>query len=515
MRIAGIIAEYNPFHNGHAWQIEQLRRRGFDAVVCVCSPGVVQRGEPAMLPTAVRTAAALAGGADLVLSLPAPYAVLSSEGFAAAGVALLTALGCVDTLCFGVEMGRTERIEDEAGDKSGNAAGNTAVVDTAEELMYLAALLEGPEFAPALRAQLNAGLPLPAARAAAAEELCPGAGAILRQGNALLGVDYCRAILRQKSSLVPLALPRMGAAHDAPLAAGATETGESANALQPERGSAAQNGCPPLRPEQAAPEKNIALRSHMKTVSDTAASFPQYASASALRTLAGREGAAALAPYVPEACFTIYRQAEAEGAWLDAAAFSAAALSRLRTLSARELRTVRGAAEGLEHRLAAAVYSAGTWDVLIDTMKTKRYATARLRRFALSAVLGYSAAPGHTAPPDRIVSPSHIVPQGHTPAAGDTEPLVHPAGTAAGALSALPPYLHVLGANEAGRAVLGAAKETARLPLSHSLARLAKTSTQAAAVAAAHAAAEDFTALCLRRPAPMGSAYTAKAQFLP
>ena len=81
-------------------------------------------------------------------------------------------------------------------------------------------------------------------------------------------------------------------------------------------------------------------------------------------------------------------------------------------------------------------------------------------------------------------------------------------------LPALPPYLHILGANEAGRAVLGAAKETARLPLSHSLARLAETGAQAVAVAAAHAAAEDFTALCLRRPIPMGTAYTTKAQFV-
>ena len=419
MRIAGIIAEYNPFHNGHAWQIAQLRQRGFDAVVCVCSPGVVQRGTPAMLPTAVRTAAALAGGADLVLSLPAPYAVQSSEGFAAAGVALLTALGCVDTLCFGVETGRTE------------------------DFTWVADVLEGKDFSSLLREKLDAGLPLPAARAAAAEQLCPGAGAMLREGNALLGVDYCRAILRQKSSLVPLALPRMGAAHDAPLEAAETVD---------------------------APQK-------------------KYASASALRALAGREGAAALAPYVPAACLAVYRQAEAGGAWLDEAAFSTAALSRLRMLSAQQLREVRGAAEGLEHRLAAAIQTAGTWDALIGAMKTKRYATARLRRFALDAVLGYTNALSHTAA------------QGHPPVTG--RPFF------------LPPYLHVLGANEAGRAVLAAAKETARLPLSHALARLAGAGKQASIVAAAHAAAEDFTALCLRRPAPMGLAYTTKAQFVP
>lgn len=431
MRIAGIIAEYNPFYNGHAWQIAQLRRRGFDAVVCVCSPGVVQRGAPALLPTPVRTAAALAGGADLILSLPAPYAVLSSEGFAAAGVRLLSALGCVDTLCFGVTAG------------------------TAEEILHTAALLESPAFAPALRAALDAGLPLPAARAAAAERLCPGAGALLGEGNSLLGVDYCRAILRQQSGLVPLALPRRGAAHDAPLVA-------------PEEAT-------PFVPEEATPSAPFCTPAEMLPGACGGQDVPQkkYASASALRALAGREGAAALAPYVPAACLAVYRQAEAEGAWRDDAAFSAAALSRLRLRSAQELRAVRGAAEGLEGRLAAAVRSAGTWEALIEAMKTKRYTTARLRRFALNAVLGYTDA-----------------------------------------LPALPPYLHVLGANEAGRAVLHAAKHTACLPLSHSLARLAAQSAQARAAAAAHAAAEDFAALCLRRPAPMGTAYTAKAQFV-
>ena len=236
MRTAGIIAEYNPFHNGHAWQIAELKKRGFEAVVCVCSPGVVQRGTAALFPARVRTRAALAAGADLVLSLPAPYATLSAEGFAAAGVALLSALGCVDALCFGTE---TRRLEDIA---------------------QTAALLESPDFPAALRGQLD-----PAARAAAAEALCPGAGAVLRAPNDILGVEYCKALLRQHSALVPLALPRRGAAHDAPL--------------------------------DAAPGR--------------------YASASALRALVRAGGAAALAPHVPPACLRLYMQAEAEGDILD------------------------------------------------------------------------------------------------------------------------------------------------------------------------------------------------------
>ena len=101
-------------------------------------------------------------------------------------------------------------------------------------------------------------------------------------------------------------------------------------------------------------------------------------------------------------------------------------------------------------------------------MKTKRYATARLRRFALDAALGVPAA-----------------------------------------LPSLP-YLHVLGAGEAGLAVLRKAKRTASLPLSASLAVLEKASPPAAQAAALHAAAEDFAALCLASPRPMGTAYTQK-----
>ena len=113
-----------------------------------------------------------------------------------------------------------------------------------------------------------------------------------------------------------------------------------------------------------------------------------------------------------------------------------------------------------------------TLDELVQAMRTKRYATARLRRLVLDAALGYT-----------------------------------------GDLPALPPYLHVLGANETGLAVLRCARQAALLPLSHSLADLAARSAPAARVAAAHAAAEDLTALCLRHPAPMGAAYTAKPVF--
>ena len=288
----------------------------------------------------------------------------------------------------------------------------------------------GPAFAGRLREGLAAGLPFAAARQQAAQAVCEGAGDLLASPNDILGVEYCKAILTQKSALQPLALARRGAAHGAPLGAGAAQ--QTFSSLRAARQAAG------------------------------------FASATALRALAQRSGMEALEPYVPQAALALYLCAQQQGAVLEEARFSTALLCRLRAGCAQGFAHVRGAGEGLENRLAAAVRQAGTAGQLLELLKTKRYATARLRRFALDAALGV------------------------------------PAG-----LPALP-YLHVLGAGEAGLAVLQQAKQAASLPLSASLAVLEKASPPAAQVAALHAAAEDFAALCLASPRPMGTAYTQK-----
>lgn len=98
----GIICEFNPFHAGHRHLIAQVKREN-DGILCVMSGNFVQRGEPAVYNKAQRTRAALAGGADLVIELPTPYATLSAEGFARAGVCLIEATGIADRIAFGAE----------------------------------------------------------------------------------------------------------------------------------------------------------------------------------------------------------------------------------------------------------------------------------------------------------------------------------------------------------------------------------------------------------------------------
>ncbi len=192
MRTAGIICEYNPFHRGHAWQIDALRAQlGVDtAVVCAMSGNFVQRGDFAILRAHARAEAAVRGGADLVLELPLPWAISSAEGFAAGGVGVLTATGAVDTLVFGSECGDTET------------------------LRAVAAALESDAFAALLRQRLAEGTSFAAAREAAACELLGDRAAVLAQPNDILGVEYCKAIARQNAVMEPLALARKSVGHD-------------------------------------------------------------------------------------------------------------------------------------------------------------------------------------------------------------------------------------------------------------------------------------------------------------
>ncbi|MBM6715601.1 nucleotidyltransferase family protein [Gemmiger formicilis] len=188
MKFAGIITEYDPFHNGHATQLQMLRQRGAETIAVCMSSGAVQRGGVPLFPESVRVRAALLGGADLVVALPAPYANTGAEAFAAAGVALLTALGC-DTLAFGAED------------------------PDADRLLQAARLLEAPDLSARLRGYLGQGMTFAAARAKAAEELEPGLSDLLSRPNNILGIEYCKALLAQHSPMQPLALHRLGADH--------------------------------------------------------------------------------------------------------------------------------------------------------------------------------------------------------------------------------------------------------------------------------------------------------------
>ena len=193
IKAAGIIAEYNPFHNGHHYQVETVRRlTGADYVIAAMSGDFVQRGEPAIFDKYTRAHMALCGGADLVVELPTLFATSSAEDFAACGVALLSALGA-DILCFGSE------------------SGNLEVLQKAAEI-----LTEEPaEWKELHQGYLKQGESFPAARCRAMEALTgePEFSVLLSSPNNILAVEYLKAIHRQKSPMQPVTIRRKGAGY--------------------------------------------------------------------------------------------------------------------------------------------------------------------------------------------------------------------------------------------------------------------------------------------------------------
>lgn len=189
MKNIGVICEYNPFHNGHAKQLRFLAGQG--TAVCLMSGNYVQRGEPALTDKWARARAAAECGANLVLELPVTYALRSAEGFADGGVEILSKLGCVDALCFGSE-----------------SADERAIMRTAE-------LLLRPDFSRLLREELDKGVSFPAARQRAVVRLIGSEESVLplSEPNDILAVEYCKALLRRKSTIEPLVIKREGSYH--------------------------------------------------------------------------------------------------------------------------------------------------------------------------------------------------------------------------------------------------------------------------------------------------------------
>lgn len=190
MKVAGIIAEYNPFHNGHLYQLEQTRGiTGADFVVAVMSGNFLQRGEPAMVNKWMRSRMAVINGADLVLELPFAFACNHSGMFARGAVEILNGLGVVTHLSFGAE-------EPDLA-----VLGKIAEITALEEESYRHALRNASE----------EGLSYGAARQRAVEET---GGLLLGEQmdkpNNILAIEYMRHLILTKSSIQPMAVKRKG-----------------------------------------------------------------------------------------------------------------------------------------------------------------------------------------------------------------------------------------------------------------------------------------------------------------
>lgn len=196
MKIAGIIAEYNPLHNGHLYHMEKTRElTGADYLIVLMSGDFVQRGEPALLRKHVRTEMALRSGADLVLELPLEYSTGSAEFFSEGAVRILDGLNAVRWLSFGSESGEIRSFQ------------------------AVAPILcqEPPFYRQLLQENLRLGSSFPKAREKALSIYLSAQGAelsresgLLSSPNNILGVEYCKALFRLNSSILPVTVSRRG-----------------------------------------------------------------------------------------------------------------------------------------------------------------------------------------------------------------------------------------------------------------------------------------------------------------
>lgn len=199
MKTVGIIAEYNPFHNGHRYQIQEAKRiTGADFVIVLMSGNFVQRGTPAIIDKYTRTSMALEGGADMVLELPAFYATSSAEAFAHGAISIFHKLGFIDTLCFGCETP------------------DLSLLNAIADLL----LLEPEEYKENLTTYQKQGFSYPAARQKAliayfeqypnrkfsAEQWINS----IEQPNNILGITYIQTLKYLNSPILPIPIQRTG-----------------------------------------------------------------------------------------------------------------------------------------------------------------------------------------------------------------------------------------------------------------------------------------------------------------
>ena len=301
MEITGIICEYNPLHSGHKKQIDKIREKyGADSgIVCLMSGNFVQRGAPAIVDKSLRAAAAIASGADLILELPVTASLSSAEGFASEGVRILSPF--CSNLCFGAETADESR------------------------LLHTARALLSPEFKEHLHTYLDEGVSFPAARQKALEAMgVPGD--LLTAPNNILGVEYCKAILSQKSAMRPYPILREGSYHD--------DVADSEN------------------------PSATAVRNLMEQKQDWQS-------------------------YIPEAALTYF-----SGAALHALSLGErAVLGKLRTLPDEAFSVLPGGSEGLWRKFMHACRKETSLSAIAEATKSKRYTRTRIDRMLLCAFL--------------------------------------------------------------------------------------------------------------------------------
>ena len=320
MKVTGIIAEYDPFHNGHSYHIKKAREMtGADAIVVVMSGHFTQRGMPAFFSRDARVRMAVDGGADLVIELPYIYACNSSHEFARGAAGILNGIGCVDALVFGAETDDMDALEKAARAAAGTDDRSSAYI----------------------KEEMKNGVSYPEALTRSVEKIYGAqTAAVLREPNNLLGIEYMKALRELGSGIKPFIVGRRSAAH-----------GESLEMLHERK-----------------QEQRIA--------SGTAVRKAVYAG--------GARAAEMLVPDTSFSIISGYERSSgfSFAEYRDKIKKNMFELLKYRIITSdeNELAEIYGVAEGLENRLKSCISGADDIDGLIDSVKSKRYTRARISR---------------------------------------------------------------------------------------------------------------------------------------
>lgn len=343
MKTVGIIAEYNPFHNGHAYQIQKAKEAaGADFAVIVMSPDFVQRGEPALVDKYSRAKMALSSGADLVIELPVCYACGSAEYFAEGGISLLRQLGCVDALSFGCETD------------------DPALFSTLADL-----LLQEPEgYRQKLREYQKQGMTFPKARETAllgylsqnrkvrtfiskdsscAELPVSDVSALLSNPNNILGLEYAKALKKQNSSISILPVQRQG-------------SGYHSFDFDQEFCSAS------------------AIRAKLTTCTDAASAFSM------------------LAPFLPETSLRILKEKALSSGFVTMEQFSSLLHYKLLSEAAMGFDSYLDISSDLSDRITRLLSEYDSFHSFVSLLKTRQLTEARIRRALLHILLNITGA---------------------------------------------------------------------------------------------------------------------------
>ena len=354
MRIAGIIAEYNPFHRGHEYQIRYTKEKlGADYVIIAMSGDYVQRGTPALLSKHTRAEMALRCGADLVLEMPVSVSTASAEAFAMGGVSLLDSLGVVDMLCFGSEAGEISALKELA----------EILVEEPEEYKIL------------LKSFLSQGLSFPAARSQALTEyfknprnfcgddfdgvltpLLNEVTQILNTPNNILGIEYCKALLRLNSRIRPVTVRREGMGYH-------------------ETSVHSENGTD--------------FSSDQKNNSDF------FASATAIRNLVTQNvpDLNALRSQIPEEAFPVLQKNLSSGEFLTESSLDPILSYCLMKENTESLSSYMDVSESLARRIINQQNLLQTFSQSVSVLKTRELTQTRIQRALLHIILNIHTAP--------------------------------------------------------------------------------------------------------------------------